>query len=248
LHLLSGLVYVQCPDEDRLVRLTCSTSNPERSGGGTPYYRIARSDVSLLCSTIDAQVTAHMAQIQVDPELVPLIRAAYTHDITERLGHLRPSDRARLEAELKAIDGEESRIARLLASGKITESVWNNLWEEWQDRRRTLRHSLDGVAQQVDTHIAHLDQALTVISKVGVLFETMERSAQKALLREMVERVVVDPEGHVIRLELLPPFSYLHRLTGQYKGSKRGTGKTKTSKVSPTGLSSNDLSSGGPEG
>jgi len=76
----------------------------------------------------------------------------------------------------------------------------------------------------------------------------MERSGQKALLREMVERVVVDPEGHVIRFELLPPFSYLHRLTGQYKGSKRGAGKTKTSKVSPTGLSSNDLSSGGPEG
>jgi len=32
----------------------------------------------------------------------------------------------------------------------------------------------------------------------------MERSVQKALLCEMVERIVVDPDGQVVRLELLP--------------------------------------------
>ena len=105
------------------------------------------------------------------------------------------------------------RVTRLLASGKVTESVWNSLWEEWPDRHRTLRASLDGVAQQVDTHITHLDQALTLISKVGVLLGAMERSAQKALLCEMVERVIVDLDGQVVRLELLPPFSYLRQLT-----------------------------------
>ncbi|MBE2270743.1 MAG: recombinase family protein, partial [Anaerolinea sp.] len=237
-YLLTGLVYLQDEEPDRLVRLTCSTSNPERSSGGTAHYRVARQDIHFQCKLVDEQVAAHLRQIQVDPELVPIIRAAYTHEIAERLGHLRPSERARLEAELKAIDGEEARVARLLAAGKVTESVWNHLWEEWQDRRRIVRESLDGVSQQVDTHIAHLDQALTLISKVGVLFGAMERSTQKALLRDMVERVIVDRQGDVIQLVLLPPFSYLRQLTQHVRSSTRDAGKTKTSKKRSAGLSS----------
>ena len=128
----------------------------------------------------------------------------------------------------------EARVARLLAPGKITEAVWNDLWEEWQDRRRTLRESRDGLLLKIDTHIAPLDQALTIISKVCVLFESMERSEQKALLREMVERVVVDSEGRVLRLELLPPFSYLRWLTQQIRGKRSRSGvKTKTAKFPP---------------
>jgi hypothetical protein len=50
----------------------------------------------------------------------------------------------------------------------------------------------------------------------------------------MVERVVVDPEGTIIRLELLPPFSYLHQVTRRVQdgddvaanGSAEGITKT----------------------
>ena len=247
-YLLSGLIYLQL-DHDDLIRLTCSTSNPERSGGGTSYYRSAGTDVNFLCSGIDDQVAAHLSDVQVDPELLPLIQVAYTREIAEKLGHLKPSERQRLESELKAVDDEEARVARLLASGKITESVWNSLWEEWQDRRRTIRGSLEGLSYKADAHIAHLDQALTIISKVGVLFGQMERNSQKALLREMVEKVVVDPKGKVLRLELLPPFSYLKYVTEKVRDSEvERQAKTKTSKISPAGFCSTKLSSGGPEG
>jgi hypothetical protein len=43
-----------------------------------------------------------------------------------------------------------------------------------------------------------------VISKIGVLFRRLDVSSQKELLREIVERVVVDTCGEVIRVELLP--------------------------------------------
>jgi hypothetical protein len=47
-----------------------------------------------------------------------------------------------------------------------------------------------------------------VIAKVAILYNKLERSSQKKLLNEMVNRVVVNPEGTVKRMELLPPFAH----------------------------------------
>jgi hypothetical protein len=76
-----------------------------------------------------------------------------------------------------------------------------------------------------------LDAALTIIAKVGILYGKLERSDQKDLLRQMIERVVVNPEGMIVRLELLPPFSYLRHVTErvQKSGGSAVEGKTKTS-------------------
>jgi hypothetical protein len=117
----------------------------------------------------------------------------------------------------------------------------------------TTRHShlvdvLEASDQQTEYHIAHLDDALHIIAKIGVLFRRLDASSQKDLLREIVERVVVDPCGKVIRVELLPPFSYLHQLSdrvGGGEGSSNGSRKTKTS-IS-AGSCSTKLSLGGPE-
>ena len=248
-YLLSGLIFLEYPEDKHLIRLTCSTSNPGRSGGGTSHYRVARTDINLLCSDIDQQVDDYLMQIQVDPELIPLVRACYTAEIAEKLGHNRLNERARIEAALKATDAEEARAVRLFASGKITDAIWDSLWAEWQDRRRTLRHSLESAARQTEHHIAHLDDALHIISKIGVLFRKLDASSQKELLREIVERVVVDPSGKVLRVELLPPFSYLHGLSDRISNADDGgdgDGKAKTSVKA--GSCSTKLSVGGPEG
>jgi hypothetical protein len=67
-------------------------------------------------------------------------------------------------------------------------------------------------------------------------------------LREIVERVVVDPSGKVIRVELLPPFSYLHYLSDWVDSGEddsNGSGKTKTSISAGSG--STKFLLGGPE-
>lgn len=170
--------------------------------------------------------------IQVDPDLIPLIRDSYTDELARKLGHLRPSEREEMEAALRAVDEEEARTARLYAAGKITERVWDNLWSEWQDRRRILQVNLKALQQKRAFHINNLDTALTIIAKVGILYGKLERSDQKDLLRQMVERVVVNPEGTIVRLELLPPFSYLRHVTKRVQSNGVGgaiQGKTKTS-------------------
>ena len=143
-YLLRGLVYVEL-ENGQQVRLTGSTSNASRSGGGTSYYCIESSGVNVLCRTVDTQIHAELMKIQVDPDLLPLIRDSYTDEIADTLGRMRPDQRADLERKLKEVDDEEARALRLYTMGKITERVWDSLWEEWQDRRRSLRHALESL-------------------------------------------------------------------------------------------------------
>ncbi|MBK9750606.1 MAG: hypothetical protein IPO91_28115 [Chloroflexi bacterium] len=105
---------------------------------------------------------------------------------------------------------------RLLAAGKITEVIWDSLWSEWQDRRRQLRQSLETLDQDRAFHIDNLDAALRIIARIGTLYNGLQQQDQKELLRQMVERVVVNHEGKV-RLELRAPFAYLKDLTDEVR-------------------------------
>jgi DNA invertase Pin-like site-specific DNA recombinase len=239
-YLLKGLIYLEAPNNSGLVRLTCSTSNASRIGGGTSYYCIARSDINFLCSSIDAQIPTALMNVQVDPEILPAIRAAYTNDIAEKMGHLKPDEREQLTAALKAVDDEEVRMMRLYAAGKVTESLWDSQWQEWQDRRASIRHSLDGLETQQQIHIENLDAALKIIAQVGIVYNRLDCSDQKELLRHMVERVIVDPAGN-IRLELRAPFAYLRDISDEVRGAGKSSGKGKKAK---TARNSSGLGSG----
>lgn len=217
-YLLKGIAYYDHPDGRGLERLTGSTSNAGRPGGGTPYYRIARSEVAFLCISIDQQVASALTNIQVDPEFIPLIRDVYTQDIAEKMGHLRPDEREQWQASLKAIDEEEARMARLFAAGKITEAIWDSLWREWQDRRNQIRSTLEALQYHHKAHVTNLDTALQMIAQVGIVYNSLKRSDQKELLRHIVSRVVIDKEG-TISLELRTPFSYLQDISNQIRMS-----------------------------
>ena len=235
-------------------RLTCSTSNPECANWGTPSYGIAGTSHSFMCKHVDPQLADWLMRIQVDPAYLPATRAAYKRDVADQLGQANPSEKTRIQTELKAVDTEEERTLRLYATGKINEKAWNSLWAEWQDRRRLLRETQDRLAKRIEVHVEHLDQALTLISEVGVLFNQMALSERKALLKEIVDRVVIDPSGEVIKVDLQPPFSYLRTLSEDTQAQRsrprrsKAAGKTKTSGDSAAGSCSNDVSSGGPEG
>ena len=69
---------------------------------------------------------------------------------------------------------------------------------------------------------------------------SLERSDQKELLHQMVERVVINPEGN-IQLELRAPFAYLKDVTDAVRHARNSGGsqssKRKTGEKFPTRLS-----------
>lgn len=228
-YLLRGLVHVQMHDGN-ILRLSGSTSNAGRPNGGTAYYCISSSSINIRCDLVDDQIKGELMRIQVDPEHIPEIRASYTDDLARRLGIFRTDQRQELTRRLKEVDGEETRSLRLYSAGKLTDRAWDQLWSEWNDRKRTLRHALDSLDVDNETHISNLDAAISVIAKVGVLYSKLDRSNQKKLLREMVNRIVLSPEGAILRMELLPPFAYLKEVTDRVCGSAADTEETKTSR------------------
>jgi hypothetical protein len=115
---------------------------------------------------------------------------------------------------LKAIDEEEARTARLYAAGKITDSIWDSLWKEWQDRRSRIRSALDSLGEKQQTHISNLDAALEILAYVGIVYNDLEREDQKELLRQMVDKVVINAIGK-IRLDLRSPFGYLRDISNR---------------------------------
>lgn len=88
--------------------------------------------------------------------------------------------------------------------GKITEAIWHRLWHEWQDRRSKIRSTLESISHTYQAHVTNPDTALGIIAQVGAVY--MEHSDQKELLRQMVERVVVNSDGKAT-LELCVPFT-----------------------------------------
>lgn len=214
-YLLKGMIYLTADPKDptqpgdKLYRMVGSASNPGRKGGGTSHYRIDNHPIHFLCRDVEAQLTEHLKYVQVNSEIVPLIRASYTEEVAAKLGQARPDERIEIEKMLNAIDEEEARVLRLYASGMVTEENWKNLWAEWQDKRQKLRMNLELLDQRCETYINDLDDALTIIEKLGILYETLSQSDQRELLRNVVERVVVNTEGAIDRVEYLPPFAYL---------------------------------------
>jgi DNA invertase Pin-like site-specific DNA recombinase len=236
-YLLKGLIFLTASPADptlpgnKLYRLTGSTSNAGRSGGGTAHYRLERHPVHFRCGDIEEQVAHHLMQVQVNQTLIPLIRDYYINEVADKLGRLRPDERAEIERSLKQIDEEETRVLRLYAARMVTEENWRNLWAEWQDKRNRLRASLELLDQKCESYIDDLDQALTMIAKLGILYQTLPRSDQQELLRNVVERVVVNPEGKVQRVDLLPPFAYLREVSEKVRG---GEGTAESDAVNKT--------------
>ena len=215
-YLLTGLVFRRRKDGN-LRRMSGSTSNAGRHGGGTPYYRIeGAGEASFLCTVIDAAVEREICRIQVDPNLIPLIRASYTKDLQESMGHVRPDRRSQLQLALKQVDDEEARAIRLYAAGKISDEIWESMWVEWQDRRQTIQRTLETMQQDHQVHVNNLDLALEIIARIGTLYNGLQRSDQKELLCQVVERVIVDDDGQV-SLELRTPFGYLNTLVDDIK-------------------------------
>ncbi len=68
--------------------------------------------------------------------------------------------------------GSERAAAKVM----ISETIWNEMWREWQDRRNQIRFTLESLQQQQEIHINNLDTALEIIAQVGIVYNTLERS------------------------------------------------------------------------
>jgi len=163
------------------------------------------------CETVDANLRRLLDDLKIQESLIPELRQAYAEHIEKHM-EKKTDDRATLEAALKRINEEEERTARLFDSGRISESVWNTLWVEWNDQRAKLRTSIESAEVEKEQHIDNLQAAVNLLAKIGILYERLAQQDRKFLLKQMVKKIVINLEGMIIKVELHAPFTYLRNL------------------------------------
>ena len=112
----------------------------------------------------------------------------------------------------------KERTARLFASGRISESVWNTLWIEWNDQRAKLRAAIESAEVEKEQHIDNLQAAVNLLANLGILYDRLAKQERKLLLKQMVKKIVINLEGMIIRVELHTPFTYLRNLALRCEG------------------------------
>jgi hypothetical protein len=192
-----------------------------------------------------------MSDVQVDERYLPQIRAAYVAELEQRVGRPHSDERSALEKTLKDLADEELRCARQHAKQQLSDQTWETLWREWQDQRGAIKATLEAMDRNCEVHISTLDDALRLIGKAGILFERLPPQGQHDLLRHLVRRVVINPEGVILRMELRTPFAYLRRLAADATGPhrpKRGAGSRKNRTSSARAAGSSYVSFDAPTG
>lgn len=101
---------------------------------------------------------------------------------------------------------------------------------------------LGTMQQQPDFYIKGFEDALRLMTKLGILYFNVDQEKQRELLLHMVNRVVINSEGIIVRVELHPPFAYLRGLlpgegVKPPSGDNPSDGKNKTSRASAAGSS-----------
>ena len=108
------------------------------------------------------------------------------------------------------------------------------LAREYEDERQRITAAIDLISKESGEVIDNLDAALAVISEIADRYAEHTPQRQRDILKQMVKRVVIDPEGRIIRMELKPPFNYLDTLAKGGQNGKRGKGSSAGTKRTST--------------
>ena len=238
-YLLQGLIHLERPD-GTLRKLTCSTPHAGRMSGGIAYYCVPSSNLNFLCRDIDGQMDGWMRTVGIEEHYLPDIRRVFYSDVDRYLTSPNVHERLRLEKILKDIDDAELFFARQYQADKFSPENWERMSREWADQRVRVRAQLQSMNHDPAAQIASLDDALMIIAKAGILYQGMSPEGQQALLRLMVGKVVISPQGQIIRVEWQAPFGYLSRLIADNSGTTHSTGKARGVRKTKNQTSSGD--------
>jgi hypothetical protein len=206
-YLLKRIAYLEIDGKVR--RLSGSTPNINRPSGGNPYYCLTGSNVNIPCETVEEQLPQWLKHIFMSAESnTEGLREAYRQEA--RTSDQRPlEEAAQVRKELAKVTAEQERMLRLYAIEEIPDASWSRVWSEIQSRRAALEHRLSLFSQPQAESIENLDVGLDVLHHVGELYATLAPDEQQKVLQLLIQKVVVDRDGTILRVELHPPFAYL---------------------------------------
>jgi hypothetical protein len=199
--------------KDKGTQLKMYGSTPSGRDQSYAYYvthsKVEGKTFRLPCGLVDGQVSNWLQGLCIESNLIPIIRQVYTNelnkvsgeDITKKLGDLKQK-----ASNLKL---EESHLARLLVTGKISEETYDGLRSEWQEKIRNIEFNIRDLEREVSIYIDDLEAALNLMSQLSTIYSRLGDNEKTTLLRILAKRIIVNSEEEIIDQELNSPFMYL---------------------------------------
>jgi DNA invertase Pin-like site-specific DNA recombinase len=205
-YLLKRIAYVEI--NGKIQRLSGSTSNIHRTTGGNRYYCLPRSDINLPCDLLDEQVWEGLQGLEIDPDLHECLKNLYCQEVAAHAPK-HESTLQELQAALADIDDKERRMLRRYRDGKVTESIWDEVWAEVNHQRQAIQQQVSLLGATQATTLNDLDDGVAILHQLPTLYGKLPQDEQQLMLNLLIQRVVVDRSGTLLRIELHPPFAYL---------------------------------------
>ena len=205
-YLLTSLLYVQT--QDKRYRLSGSTPNASRKGGGTSYYRYAKQGIYIMCRTVDEQIPDVLRMIEVDPDMVPFMREHFERHLSHKLKPNK-THAEKLEQELASVKQQRKIAYREYVQGVVIQEEWRAMAANLQYRRQILENELSNMDREQSVILHDLDTALEILHRISELYARLEVKQQRELLRLVVNQFIVDEQGIITEVVLHPPFLYV---------------------------------------
>ncbi|MFZ4829047.1 MAG: recombinase family protein, partial [Phototrophicaceae bacterium] len=131
-YLLQGLVYLKL--DEYQYRMCGSTTYINYSAKNYSYYTLDGKSHYLRCGLIEKQVEQRLTDITLSTDCISIMRELFYSQSANRQQKAEQEIK-RLNGILHNIDLEERNVMRLYMKKQLSETVWEGLWLEWQDRR-----------------------------------------------------------------------------------------------------------------
>lgn len=143
------------------------------------------------------------------PEFLPTLRLIFEEDIRQQHA-VTPDEKKRLEKELILNRGREKAGLNEYMYGLVRQEVWRSIAAELSSQRMLILRALENLEQSHEIILTDLEIAIETLAQMSELYATLSEEAQHHLLRLVVQKIVVDEQGTILRVELQAPFAYIH--------------------------------------
>ena len=138
----------------------------------------------------------------------------------------------------RSLEDKEVNLWRAFTEHGMRPQIYEKLSREYDDERRRIESTIQAIQLDKKDYVANLDAALAIIAEIADRYVLHTPERQRDILKQMVSRVVINPEGRIIRIELKPPFNYLdglHQSGGSGPDGKRPRPQNKKTSALDTG-------------
>ena len=155
--------------------------------------------------------------IHVSPDHVPLLHQAFEEDVQRDL-KTHPDEITRLQHLLDTLQQREKTGFREYLAGQVSQEVWQVVAGEIRHQREAIQQQLNSLARTQEGVLKDLATALDILHRLRELYARLNGTEQRELLRLIVRKIVVNADGTILEVELMPPFAYIY---GKAEGVKK---------------------------